>query len=116
MIKKKLLLALVSVLATLCFTCCSDDDDFPTVGTLKVELTSWNAYYENNAHMAIFPIGYKENAIQIVDFGASSEKEVELNPGNYTVEVTVEGKEEHHWSGNTQVQAGRTVVLRLGDK
>ncbi len=112
---KRFVLFIASVFAMICFSGCSDNDDYPTVGTLKVEVTSWNAYYENNTHMAIFPFGYEQGAIKVVDFGTNKIKEVDLNPGNYTVKVSVYGKEEHHWSGNAQVQAGRTELLQLGD-
>ena len=101
--------------AMVCILGCSDNDDYPTVGTLKVEVTSWNAYYENHTYMSISPIGYEQNPIKFVSFDTNRTKEVELNPGNYTVEVSVSGKEEHRWSGDVQVQAGRTELLQLGD-
>ncbi|MFZ1236137.1 MAG: hypothetical protein WAR39_03905 [Prevotella sp.] len=92
---------------------CSNDD-YPTVGVLRVEFTDWKQEWTNHLSIAITPIDQEDKVIKKVDVGMDHVKDIELNPGNYHIYV-VAAVDTHplYWHKYAQVQAGATETIKI---
>lgn len=113
--KKRILITFMA-LATLLigFVSCSKDDD-SNVGILKVVINTWYPEYNKSLTGNIYTIDIKTGQpIKKFAFGNTSNATVELNPGNYVLEVTCSNdRRPDTWYKTFQIQAGKTETVYL---
>lgn len=114
---KKIFLVVFLVIMGLlgCLVSCSRDDGEYTTGTLVIEVDYWSAYWNNKLYVRIYPLGQEKlGAIKVLEFGNKHSVSVDLNPGNYSVNVfSTSETVPAEWTRSCQIQAGRTELLKL---
>ena len=115
--KMSLLISLAFAFVSL-FTfvgCSSDDDDIPTIGFVRVEFLSWSSSMGTGdvyIYLADQYASGKLVCIKSSKIGSSRTTDIELNPGNYYVNINMSGMNVEG-DGYLQVQAGKVEVIKV---
>lgn len=95
--------------------CSSDDDDIPTTGFVRVEFPYWSGFVGTGdvyIYLADQYASGKLVCIKSSKIGSSRTTDIELNPGNYYVSISMSGMETEG-DGYLQVQAGKVEVIKV---
>ena len=95
--------------------CSSDDDDIPTTGFVRVEFPYWSGSVGTGdvyVYLADQYASGKLVCIKSSKIGSSRTTDIELNPGNYYVSISMSGMETEG-DGYLQVQAGKVEVIKV---
>lgn len=96
------------------FSSCSDDTE--TTGTLRVKFANWQQAWSRKVSIMITPIEHEEKIIKKITGITRSSTEIELNPGNYHIYITIEEyMSPASYHKYAQVQAGKTEEIVIND-
>lgn len=109
MIRKIIIALFAFVMMFGCLVSCSDkNDEYPLVGTLDIEVRGISNDPYNDFTLAIYQLDYRTSPVKRVDFEHKNKVTVELNPGNYYIEIASENGV--ICSDCIQIQAGKKEV------
>ena len=110
--KFNLLISLAFAILTLfVFTGCSREDEIPTTGTIRLEITNWTQNFQRIETLKICLAEHKDICVKELEFGTSKTIDVVLNPGNYYISLS--GYYIDEGSSCVQVQAGKTEIIKI---
>ena len=95
--------------------CSSDDDVIPTTGFVRVEFPYWSGSVGTGdvyVYLADQYASGKLVCIKSSKIGSSRTTDIELNPGNYYVDIRMNGMR-IEGDGYLQVQAGKVEVIKV---
>ncbi len=96
--------------------CSSDDDNIPTTtGFVRVEFPSWSSSVGTGdvyIYLADQYASGKLVCIKSSKIGSSRTTDIELNPGNYYVSISMSGMNVEG-DGYLQVQAGKVEIIKV---
>ena len=113
--KMSMLISLAFVSLFTFVGCSSDDDDIPTTGFVRVEFPYWSGSVGTGdvyIYLADQYASGKLVCIKSSKIGSSRTTDIELNPGNYYVSISMSGMETEG-DGYLQVQAGKVEVIKV---
>ena len=97
---------------------CSSDDETPTTGFIRIEFYNWSKSL-GSGDVYVYLAEQYENGNKIcikkVKIGDSKTTDIELNPGNYYVDIRMD-KMWVDGEGYLQVQAGKTEIIKVSKK
>ena len=95
--------------------CSSDDDDIPTTGFVRVEFPYWSGSVGTGdvyVYLADQYASGKYVCIKSSKLRSTKTTDIELNPGNYYVRISMDGIDTEG-DGYLQVQAGKVEVIKV---
>ena len=113
--KKFISIAFVFI-ALFVFVGCDSDDDVPTTGIVRVEFWNWKNSSNKKGYAYVYlaeqKAWNKDICVKKQEIGGSKTTDIELNPGNYYVEIDMDYAKTEG-AGYLQVQAGKTEVIKI---